>query len=166
MTREQPQVQFALGMARRESGGARSIRRAVIAIAGVYLLLFTWNMYRRIWQVLRIEPRAESTTLRPSVLVGYDVITSGVVPNRIRLELVQGERSEVLHEQVARFRTQAVFDVRLLRYTPSVSVTHALLSRFQPGSATLRVTGFGSQKLLRIPAPRVAELQVDLQPQP
>jgi hypothetical protein len=55
-------------------------------------------------------------------------------------------------------------DPRVFRYTPTVPITSALLARFQPGRATLRVTGFGAQKLLHTPAPRVRELVVRLQP--
>jgi hypothetical protein len=148
----------------RESRVTRSIRGAVIAIAGIYAVFFSWNMYRRIWQVLRIEPRAASAVLRPGDTVGYDVITSGTVRNRLRLELVQGAHSELLFEQLSNSSTQAVFDVRLFRHRPAVTITPELLSRFQPGPATLRVTGFGALKLLRAPGPRVAELGVQLAP--
>jgi hypothetical protein len=164
MSLERPGRPIALAMPDRESRGMQRVRRAVLAIVVIYAVFFSWNIYRRIWQVLRIEPRASTTVLRPGATVGYDVVTSGVVRNQIRLELVQGEHREVLVEQLSRFRTQAVFDVRLLRYTPTVTITPAQLSRFQPGPATLRVTAFGSQKLLRTPRPRVAEMQVQLAP--
>jgi hypothetical protein len=162
MISERRTTPFTVAMTRGESRFALIIRRTVIAIAGIYVLFFSWNMYRRIWQVLRIEPRAASAVLQAGDMVGYDVITSGTVRNRIRLELIQGDRTELVHEQLSQFRTQAVFDVRLFRYTPTVTLTEELLSRFQPGPATLRVTGFGSQKLLRTPAPRVSELRVQL----
>ena len=43
------------------------VGRAMIAIAAIYACLFCWNIYRRIWQVLRIERRARvaSDTSRP-----------------------------------------------------------------------------------------------------
>jgi hypothetical protein len=147
----------------RESRVTRWVRRALIAIVGIYACLFCWNIYRRVWQVLRIEPRATSTVLRPGATVGYDVVTSGEVPNLIRLELVQGARSEILLEQRSRLHSISAFDPRVYRSTPTVSITAAQLSRFQPGPATLRVTGFGGQKLLRTPDPRVAELRVQLE---
>jgi hypothetical protein len=140
------------------------VRRGVITVATVYSVVFCWSIYRRMWQVLSIEPRAASTVLRPGSTVGYDVVTSGEVRNLLRLELVQGERREIVLEQQSRLRSIATFDMRIFRHTPTVTITAAQLSRFQPGPATLRVTGFGSMKLQRTPGPRVAELPVQIAP--
>ena len=136
----------------------------MIALACVYMLFASWSLYRRIRQILRIEVRATSLVLTPGSTVGYDVVASGETQNRIRLELVQGERSELLLEQRARVNAISALDPRVFRYTPTVAITPALLARFQPGPATLRVTGFGGMKLLHTPAPRIRELQVSLQP--
>jgi hypothetical protein len=155
---------FADAMARRESRIVRLVRRGTIAVACIYAVSFSWSIYRRINQILRIEVRVTSVALMPGSRVGYDVITSGEVQNRIRLELVQGARSEVLHEQRANVNRISGLDPRVFRYTPTVAITPVLLARFRPGPATLRVTGFGGQKLLRTPAPRVRELQVRLRP--
>ena len=155
---------FAAVMAHRESPAVRYVRRVSIVVACVYGVLFWWNIFARIRQIIRIDARASSAILVPGSTVGYDVITSGEVPNRIALELVQGERREVLLEQRARFHRIRTLDPRVFRYTPSVTLTMAILSRFHPGPATLRVTGYGEQKLLRTPAPRVRDLAVRLQP--
>jgi hypothetical protein len=155
---------FASAMAQRESRVVLHVRRAMIAVACLYFVSFWWSMYRRIWQVLRIEARATSLVLVPGSRVGYDVITSGEVHNRLRLELVQGERHEILIEQLSDRNKVRSLDPRVFRYTPTITITPAILARFEPGPATLRVTGFGAQKLLRTPAPRVRDLRVRLQP--
>lgn len=155
---------FAAEMARRESRIVRRVRRAVIAVACVYAVFAAWGMYRRIRQVLHIEVHASSRILAPGSLVGYDVVTSGETQNRIRLELVQDTQHVILLEQRARVNAVNTLDPRVFRYTPAVTITPALLARFHPGPATLRVTGFGGQKLLRTPAPRVSELPVTLRP--
>ena len=155
---------FAEAVTRLESRVVAWIRRGTIAIACIYAVSFSWSIYRRINQILRIEVNATSLVLAPGARVGYDVITSGEVQNRIRLELVQGERSELLHEQRASVNGISGLDPRVFRYTATVAISPELLARFRPGPATLRVTGFGGQKLLRTPAPRVRELQVRLQP--
>ena len=155
---------LAEAMERRESRIVRRVGRAVIVVACVYAVSFSWSIYRRINQILRIEPHASSLVLAPGSTVGYDVITSGEVQNRIRLELVQGARSELLREQRASVNRISGLDPRVFRYTATVTISPDLLARFRPGPATLRVTGFGGQKLLRTPAPRVRELQVRLQP--
>ena len=149
-------------MPRRESRVVLWVWRAVIAIACIHAVFFCWSIYRRIWQVLRIEVRATSTVLVPGSAVGYDVITSGEVRNLIRLELVQGAQREILLEQRARVNSVSAYDPRVFRYTPTVTITPELLARFHTGPATLRATAFGDMKLLRIPAPRVRELQVRL----
>ena len=155
---------FAAVMARRESRVVRLVRRATIAVACLYALSFSWSIYRRLRQILHIEARATSLALNPGAGVGYDVVTSGEVQNRIRLELVQESHREILLEQRASVNRISGLDPRTFRYTPSVVITPALLARFHPGPAVLRVTGFGGQKLLHTPAPRVRELRVRLQP--
>src|SRR5688572_5822252 len=119
---------FAEATARRESRIVRGVGRAVIVVACIYAVSFSWSVYRRINQILRIEahvlrtkPHATSLVLAPGSTVGYDVITSGEVQNRIRLELVQGARSEVLHEQRASVNGISGLDPRVFRYTPTVT---------------------------------------------
>jgi hypothetical protein len=155
---------FASATVRRESRVVVLIRRTLLAIVCLYIVTFCWSVYRRIWQVLRIEAHASSLVLAPGSTVGYDVITSGEVPNQIRLELVQGGQRVILHEERGAVPTVRSLDPRVYRYTPTVVITPEILSKLQPGPATLRVTGFGAQKLLRTPANRVRELRVRLQP--
>ena len=151
-------------MPRRESRVVLWVRRALIAVVCVHSVLFCWSIYRRIWQVLRIEARMSSPVLTPGSTVGFDVVTSGETNNVIRLDLVQGEHREILIEQRARTNAFSAYDPRVFRYTPMVSITPELLARFQAGPATLRVTGFGGQKLLRTPPARVREVRVELRP--
>ena len=155
---------FAAAMTARESRMVRYIRRGLIAIACLYMLSFSWSIYRRIRQVLRIQVRASSLVLEPGSVVGYDVVTSGEGGNRIRLELIQGAQHQVLLEQRASVNRVSGLDPRVFRYTPTITVTRALLAPFRRGPATLRVTGLGGQKLLHTPPPRTDELQVLLRP--
>ena len=147
-----------------ESRVFRWLRRFTIATLCIHSVLFCWSIYRRIWQVQRIELLSTATVLAPSATVGYDVVTSGEVRNLIRLELVQGAQHEVLLEQRAGRNRISAYDPRLFRYTPKVTIGPEVLSRFRAGPAALRVTVFGGQKLLHTPAPRVRELQVSLSP--
>jgi hypothetical protein len=127
-------------------------------------LLFCWSIYRRIWQVQRIELIAPSTLLSSSSVIGYDVVTSGEVQNLIRLELVQGDRHEILLEQRADHNRISGYDPRLFRYTPKITIGAEHIARLHTGPATLRLTVFGGQKLLHVPPPRVREVQVTLSP--
>jgi hypothetical protein len=138
------------------------VRRVVIAAAVLTILLFSWSIYRRVWQVLRLDLRTSSTVIVPGTVVSTDVITTGEVPNPIRLELVQGAHFEILMERHGGMPTVRSFDPRLFRYTPTITISPGLLARFTPGPATLRLTGVGMQKLLRTPPPRIRELPVTL----
>lgn len=121
-------------------------------------------MYRRIWQVQHIEVVAASTLLAAGSTVGFDVVTSGETRNLIRLELIQGDRREVLMEKLSDVNRISGYDPRLFRYARSVRISRALLARFGAGPALLRVTAFGGMKLLRTPPPRVREAAVQLAP--
>jgi hypothetical protein len=138
------------------------VRRVCIAAFGLHMAFFTWSIYRRLRQIIHIEVTASSSVLTPGATVSYDVIASGEVRNRIRLELVQGTHSETLREELSRVNSISSYDPRIFRYIRTITVTPALLSRFEHGPATLRLTGFGSQKLLQTPAPRVRDLPVQI----
>jgi hypothetical protein len=130
----------------------------------VYATLAAWGTFRRIWQVLRVDVAPSSTVLVPGSMVSIDVVTTGEVRNRILLELVQGSRARTLLDFQSRLSAVNTLDPRLFRYTPSVAITPDVLSQFDAGAATLRLTGFGGSKLLRVPPPRTREVSVQLGP--
>jgi len=141
----------------------RWVRRTLIAALSAHAVLFCWSIYRRIWQVLHIELQTQSSMIRSGTQVGYDVVTSGEVPNLIRFELTQGAHTETLLERRGRTNGVSAYDPRVFRDAPLIPMTSGTLDRFQPGPATLRVLGFGGVKLLRTPPTKVKELQVTLQ---
>ena len=138
------------------------IRRVILAVVAVHIALAGWGFYRRIWQVLRIDLQVSSSVLTPGATVSYHVVTSGEAQNRIVLELVQDTHSETLVEQRAQISAVNMYDPRVFTYAQQIPITPELLQRFAPGSATLRLTGFGGQKLLRTPAPRMREIVVEI----
>ena len=103
----------------------RVLRRVLIAIAAGYVVLACWGLFRRIWQVLRVDVQT-SATLAPGSIVSIDVVTSGEVQNRILLELVQDSQTETLLEFQARLSANNTLDPRLFRYTPSVTITPSI----------------------------------------
>jgi len=149
-------------MPQTEPRAMRTVRRACIGLFCVHAAFAVWGMYRRIWQVLRVDVRASSTVLTPRSTVSYDVVTTGEVSNRIRLELVQGSHTETLMERRGRLSAINTYDPRLFEAAGQVEITPELLSRFAPGAATIRLIGFGGQKLLHVPPPRVRSLAVEL----
>jgi hypothetical protein len=154
--------EFAI--ARRESSFVFWLKRGCVAVVCVHLVFSAWGTYRRLWQVLRLDLHASSLVLAPGATVSYDVITSGETHNRILLELVQGTKTETLFEQRAEVNRVNTYDPSVFESQRTVRITPELLQRFAPGPATLRLTGFGGEKLLRTPPPRVRELTVELRP--
>ena len=53
-----------------------------------------------------------------------------------------------------------VYDVRTYRYTHTVMLTSDVLAGFEPGPASVELTGYGRMKLLRTPAPVVRQQRV------
>ncbi|MBL0937665.1 MAG: hypothetical protein IBJ03_02160 [Gemmatimonadaceae bacterium] len=90
------------------------------------------------------------------------MITSGEVRNLARFELIQGTHREVIREWRTDRNRVSAYDVRLFRYTRMDSVGTDVISRLRPGPAVLRLTVFGGMKLLRTPAPRIREIQVEI----
>jgi predicted dithiol-disulfide oxidoreductase (DUF899 family) len=86
--------------------------------------------------------------LTPGASVGYDIVTSGAVQNRLVLELVQGTRTEVLFEQRGEHNRVSDLDPRIFHYTPSITITPALLARFEAGPATLADLFSGRSQLI------------------
>lgn len=137
-------------------------RRVAIGLICVHVCLLPWEMYRRIWQVLRADLAVSSVALTPGAMVSIDVVTSGEVRNRIVLELVQAEERHTLLEFHGELNRMNMWDVRTYRYRPTVTLTADVLGRFRPGPAVVRLTGYGGSKLLRTPAPVVRQQHVML----
>jgi hypothetical protein len=149
-------------MPRTESRLFRWLWRLTIVTACLHVTLFTWAIYRRLWQVQRIEIVGAPASISAGDTVALDVITSGEVQNRIVLELARGEQREALYERRAEVNRLSAYDPRLFRYRPTVRIGAEPLSRLGPGPATLRLTVFGGQKLLQTPKPRVREAPVTI----
>ena len=148
--------------ARPESRVVLWVRRSIIAIVCAHMMFFTWSIIRRYWQVMRIDLATSSTVLRPGARISYDVVTSGETHNRILLELVQSSHSEALLDTRAAVNSFSAYDPRVFRYASTVTLTPKILARFAPGPAVLRLTGFGGQKLLHTPDPRVREVRAEI----
>ena len=138
----------------------RWARRCAVGLICFHVCLLPWELYRRIWQVLRADLVVSSDVLTPGASISIDVVTSGEVRNRIVLELLQETRQETLLEFRGELNRMNVYDVRIYRYLSSVRLTPDVLTRFKPGPAVIRLTGYGGTKLLRTPPPVVREQRV------
>lgn len=94
--------------------------------------------------------RSLEIQLADPVLGGGSVIRtavsgSGMTTVDVRLELIQGERSELLAAQRVPGAEWAFFDPRPRAATQSVSVTPVQLARFENGAAKARATATGAR---------------------
>jgi len=138
-------------------------RRVAVGVICFHVCLLPWELYRRIWQVLRADLVVSTDVLAPGATIAVDVVTSGEVRNRIVLELAQDTRREMLLEFQGELNRMNVYDVRTYRYTRTVTLTSDVLTGFKPGPAVITLTGYGGMKLLRTPPPVVRQQRVMVQ---
>ena len=135
-------------------------RRVAVALICFHACLWPWELYRRIWQVLRADLVVSADVLTPGATISIDVVTSGEVRNRIVLELAQETRQQTLLELHGDLNRMNVYDVRTYRYTRTVTLSSNVLAGFKPAPAVVTLTGYGGMKLLRTPPPVVRQQRV------
>ncbi len=146
-----------------EAGFQKWGRLVAVGLIAFHACFLPWELYRRIWQVLRADLAVSSDVLTPGATISIDVVTSGETRNRIVLELIQGARSETLLEFRGELNRMNYYDGSTHRYTPAVTLTSGVLAGFKPGPAVVRLTGHGGMKLLRTPPSVVREQRVTVQ---
>src|SRR5207237_5531340 len=72
------------------------LRRAIIALVSVHVMLAMWSGYRAIVQVFSLDLRVPARELSAGSIVHFDVHSSARAPVTVRVELMQGTRSETL----------------------------------------------------------------------
>ena len=79
-----------------------------------------------------------------------------------RIELVQGERVEMLGEVYVSRNHEPVFDPRPRHGSVVVTLTPEMLAGFDAGAATLRASAVGRPQWLRVPPPTIREQPVTI----
>ena len=80
----------------------------------------------------------------------------------VPVELVQGLHSDTLATLKIRSNSEPVLDPRSRTDSLSVTLTTAMIARFQKGPAVVRVTANGRRQFLRLPPPEVRTLSVEI----
>jgi hypothetical protein len=137
-------------------------RWVAVGVICFHACLLPWELYRRIWQVLRADLVVSTDVLTPGATISIDIVTSGEVRNRIVVELEQDTRREILLEFHGDLNRMNVYDVRTYRYSQTITLTSSVLTGFKPGPAVVTLTGYGGMKLLRTPPPVVRQQPVML----
>ena len=138
----------------------RVLQRVVLIVVLLYAAVGAWSAYRVWAQVRSLELRVVSDNVRPGIPALVEVVTSGVTVVDVKLELVQGARSETLATLRIVPTRQPLFNPRIRQGTMMPSFTPEFLAHFQPGPAVVRATATGRRKWLITPNPVVKEAPV------
>jgi hypothetical protein len=144
-------------------GGPRLVRvvkRVALIIALLYAAVGAWSVYRSWVQVRTLELKVVSTVLRPGLPALVEVVTSGLTSVDVRLELVQGARSDMLATLRVAPSRNSFYNPAPRQGTMMPAFTPEFLAPFQAGTAVLRATATGRRLWGRTPQPVVREIQV------
>jgi len=139
-----------------------ALRRVGQAMLVVLVPLALWSGYRAWVQVWALDVSVQESTIRPGSVITVSALTSGRVYVDLRLELMQNGHAHLVATARVDTNRNPAMDPRPRHGGMTVVVTEEISKRWQPGSATLRVTATGRMQFLREPPPDVRELRVDL----
>src|ERR1043165_866564 len=129
---------------------------ALIAIGAV-------SSHRAYIQVRSLELNAPHS-LSAGAMVETAVVSSGRGPVDVDVDLIQGSHTERLFSLHVRGNELGFFDPRTQHGSQSMTLTSAVLAKFQPGAARLRSVATGVEQWMRLPPPTVRELDVEVTP--
>ena len=138
------------------------LKRAALMLLALCVVTALASGYRAYYQVRSLELHLAGPTLRRGSVIQAAVEGSGRTTLTVRLELIQGERSETLAVQQLRGNEWAAIDPRPRAGSLTVALTPEQLARFQNGAAKVRATATGRPQWLRLPPPTVREAAVEI----
>jgi hypothetical protein len=145
-----------------EAPSVRLVRRAIVVSLIVFLTAGAWSSYRAYFQIKSVHVELANGVLRSGSTARVDVVSYGRVPVDVRLEMIQGPRSETLAVQRVSAHHDGFWDPRTIHGSFSVVLSRELLARFHAGAGVLRVTARGGPQWLREPTPLVQNLVVEI----
>jgi hypothetical protein len=133
------------------------LRRATLVFLALCFVTAISSGHRAYFQVRSLELRVAEPVLRAGSVIETEVVSSGRTFVDVRVELIQDAQAETLAVQRVPGNDWAAIDPRMQHATQSVGLTREMLSRFHPGTATLRATATGRPQWTRLPPPTVRE---------
>jgi hypothetical protein len=146
----------------REARPVALLKRAALPLLALCVVTALSSGYRAYYQVYDLQLHVAESELRGGSAVEVAVAGSGRTTIDVRVELIQGDRSETLAAQQVRGNEWASFDPRPRKASQKVLLTAEQLARFAPGPATVRATATGRPQWLRLPPPTVREEAVNI----
>jgi hypothetical protein len=139
------------------------LKRAITVMLAGFFVIGMIAGYRAYFQVHSLELYSNEKFLRSGAAIHTTVVSYGRTFVSVRLEIIQGPRSETLAVQRVPKNEYALFDPRPQRASQTVVLTPEMLARFQAGPAQVRATALGAPQWTRVPPPVVRELTVEIQ---
>jgi hypothetical protein len=158
MTKESFQIQMPS-----EARPLALLKRFFLLLFVLYLVSGLESSYRAFYQVRSLELHSTDRILRADSNVKTEVVSYGRTHVDVKVELIQGEKSETLARQLVPGNYFAALDPRWQRATQTIALTPEVVARFQPSAAILRATATGRPQWTRLPPPLVRELAVEIQ---
>ena len=148
---------------RRYPSDPRSIvvmRWLIVVVAVPFFLVDGFAIYRRLSQLRQLEVQVSDSELRAGSAVILDASSWATTMMTVRLELVQGARSETLLLHQLPPNEEATLDPRPRSARVRVVLGADRLARYVAGDAVLRATATWRAQLLRKSHPVVREVAV------
>ena len=139
------------------------LRRAIITVAIVHFSLAAASGYRAIVQVYDVTIESPAV-IQPGSPMIVHVSTSGRTHVDVRVDLVQGGRTETIANTVVPSNDAFFYDPRAKGVAINAAVPADILSRFAAGKAAIRAVATGRSQFLRTPPPTVDLLETRLDP--
>lgn len=142
------------------------VKRLALTVVAIHAVLASISGYRAWVQVRSLDLSVEGPTMTVGSRVDAEVVSWARTFVTVRVELVQGDRTELLAQGRVRANAQAVYDPRWQRMAVHGVLSAAQLERFRPGPATVRATAVGGSQFLRTPPPKVRLIPVRIVARP
>lgn len=140
------------------------VRWLILVVAVPFFLVDGFAIYRRLTQLRRLEVQVDDAELRAGSAVILEASSWATTVMTVRLELVQGARSETLLLHKLPPNREATLDPRPRNARLRVVLTADQLARYAAGEAVLRATATWRAQLLRKSRPVVREVAVRINP--
>jgi len=145
-----------------ESRASRLGKRTVLWFILLQLPIGALSSYRAWVQIKDLTLSTTSSTLASGVVVRSELVSWARTESDARIELVQGDRVEMLGEVYVSRNHEPVFDPRPRHGSVVVTLTPEMLAGFDAGAATLRASAVGRPQWLRVPPPTIREQPVTI----
>jgi hypothetical protein len=140
------------------------VRRLCIILLAIYIVPGLFSAYRAWVQIQSVELIVPRKELHSGDVIRVRTVSWARTYVYVDLFLVQGSRADTLATHEIPRNVNASQDPRWRRDSMTVSLTPAMLSRFDSGAAIIRVKAEGGPQWLRTPPPLIREAAVQLVP--